>query len=112
MFDSLIGSDDESEEESSDEEDWSESDDESGSEGGGYDLDICPPGCDQNLYNSTTQLREKRLDIEEVLTEEKKLRDQMVKDAENMTKKTKVIMAALKSAEADLEAFQVCLNYL
>ena len=60
-------SDEESEEESSDDEDWSESDDESGSEGGGYDLDICPPGCDQALYNNTTQLREKRLDIEEVI---------------------------------------------
>lgn len=31
----------------------------------------------------------------------------MVKDADNMTKKSKVIMAALKAAEADLEAFQV-----
>lgn len=39
--------------------------------------------------------------------EEKKNRDQLVKDAENMTKKTKIIMAALKAAEADLEAFQV-----
>lgn len=61
-----VGSDDESEDESSDDEDWSESDDESGSEGGGYDLDICPPGCDQQLYNNTCQLRERRLDIEEV----------------------------------------------
>ena len=64
----VIDSDEESEEESSDEEDWSESDEESGSEGGGYDLDVCPPGCDQNLYHNTTQLREKRLDIEEVST--------------------------------------------
>ncbi|KAF6034679.1 hypothetical protein EB796_007012 [Bugula neritina] len=100
-------SDDESEDESSDDEDWSESDDESGSEGGGYDLDICPPGCDQNLYNNTTQLREKRLDIEEVLAEEKKNRDQLIKDSENITKKTKVILAGLKSAESDLEAFQL-----
>ncbi|XP_067931339.1 cilia- and flagella-associated protein 44-like [Watersipora subatra] len=100
-------SDDESEEESSDDEDWSESDDESGSEGGGFDLDICPPGCDQSLYNNTTQLRERRLDIEEVLTEEKKNRDQLVKDSENITKRTRVILAGLKSAEADLEAFQL-----
>lgn len=42
-----------------------------------------------------------------MLTEEKKNRDQLIKDSENITKKTKVILAGLKSAEADLEAFQV-----
>ena len=47
-----------------------------------------------------------------MLTEEKKNRDQLIKDSENITKKTKVILAGLKSAEADLEAFQVrvCLS--
>ena len=54
------GSDEESEEESSDESDWSESDEESDSEAGGFDLDVCPPGCDQNLYDNTCALREKR----------------------------------------------------
>ena len=48
------------EEESSDESDWSESDEESDSEAGGFDLDVCPPGCDQNLYDNTCALREKR----------------------------------------------------
>ncbi len=56
----LTGSDEESEEESEDESDWSESDSESDSEGGGYDLDVCPAGCDQNLYDNTCALREKR----------------------------------------------------
>jgi hypothetical protein len=40
-------SDEESDEDSDDESDWEESDEESESEAGGYDLDICPPGCDQ-----------------------------------------------------------------
>ena len=56
----MTGSDEESEEESEDESDWSESDSESDSEGGGYDLDVCPAGCDQNLYDNTCALREKR----------------------------------------------------
>ena len=43
----------------------------------------------------------------QVLTEEKKNRDQLIRDSENITKKTKIILAGLKTAEADLEAFQV-----
>ena len=43
----VAGSDDESEDDSDDDSDWEESDEESESEAGGYDLDICPPGCDQ-----------------------------------------------------------------
>ena len=40
-------SDEDSDEDSSDDSDWEESDEESESELGGYDLDVCPPGCDQ-----------------------------------------------------------------
>lgn len=69
-----VGSDDESDEESEDDSDWSESEEESESEEGGYDLDACPSGCDQTLYDNTCTLREKRLDIEEALAEEKKNR--------------------------------------
>ena len=68
-----VGSDEESDEESSDESDFSESEEESDMEEGAYDLDICPAGCDQALYDGTCALREKRLDIEESLTEEKKV---------------------------------------
>ena len=52
--------DEDSEEESSDESDLSDTEDESDSEAGGLDLDVCPPGCDQNIYDNTCQLREKR----------------------------------------------------
>ena len=103
----LSGSDDESEDESDDESDWSESEEESDSEAGGYDLDICPPQCDQALYDNTCALREKRLDFEEALTEERKMRDTFVKDLDSLTKKARVIEHALKQAENELEAFQV-----
>ena len=63
----LAEDDEDSEDESSDESDLSESEDESDEEGGNttihYDLDVCPQGCDQNIYDNTTSLREKRCAI-------------------------------------------------
>ena len=52
-------------------------------------------------------MREKRLDIEEALTEEKKNNEALKKELESMNKKLKVIINALKTAQNDLEAFQV-----
>ena len=44
----MIAEDEEdSDEESEDESDWDEDEDDEESEMGGYDLDVCPPGCDQ-----------------------------------------------------------------
>ncbi|XP_022324096.2 cilia- and flagella-associated protein 44-like isoform X1 [Crassostrea virginica] len=100
------GSDEDSDEDSDDESDWDEDDEESEEEGG-YDLDICPPGCDQNIYDNTCQLREKKLDIEEALQEEKKNNDGLKKDIESNNKKLKVVDSALKAAQNDLEAFQL-----
>ena len=40
-------SDEDSEEESDDDEDWDESEEESDDDAVAYDLDVCPPGCDQ-----------------------------------------------------------------
>lgn len=65
----------------------------------------------QSLYEATCQLREKRLDIEEDLAEEKKTNDGLKKELESFAKKSKVIDAGLKTAQLDLEAFQVkCLK--
>ncbi|CAG5122902.1 unnamed protein product, partial [Candidula unifasciata] len=100
-------SDEGSEDESSDDSDWEESDEESESEAGGYDLDICPPGCDQKLYDDTCMLREKRLDIEEALADEKKVLDLQKKELDNLQKKAKIIDTQLKTAQDDLEDFQL-----
>ncbi|ESO88398.1 hypothetical protein LOTGIDRAFT_193297 [Lottia gigantea] len=100
-------SNDDSDEDSDDESDWEESDEESESEAGGFDLDVCPQGCDQSIYDSTCQLREKRLDNEEELVEEKKNAEAMKKELEGLQKKAKVIDASLKYAQNDLEAFQL-----
>ncbi len=52
-------------------------------------------------------MRQKRLDIEEALSEEKKTFDTLKKELESFQKKHKIIETAVKSAEGELEAFQV-----
>lgn len=61
----------------------------------------------KNIYDNTCQLREKKLDIEEALQEEKKNNDGLKKDIESNNKKLKVVDSALKAAQNELEAFQV-----
>uniref|UniRef100_H2ZFC6 Uncharacterized protein n=1 Tax=Ciona savignyi TaxID=51511 RepID=H2ZFC6_CIOSA len=59
------------------------------------------------LFDSTLALREKRLDLEELLIEEHKIAETLKKDADGLLKKAKVMDSQLKTALADLEAFQV-----
>ena len=105
----LLLEDEDEDDESSDESDSDESDFDDEDEEGREVLDdsVCPPGCEQELYDMSCRLRETRLDIEEQLAEEKKTYDIMKKDADSMTKKTKVIDHSLAAAEKDLEDFQV-----
>ncbi|XP_059142623.1 cilia- and flagella-associated protein 44-like isoform X2 [Physella acuta] len=100
-------SEEDSDDDSDDESEWEESDEESESEAGGYDLDVCPPGCDQKLYDDTCMLREKRLDLEELLTDEKKNQDVQKKELDSLQKKAKIIDSQLKTAQDDLEDFQL-----
>lgn len=86
----------------SDSEDEDEEDDEFHME-----LDICPPGCDKNLYDAICSLREDRLDIEEAIANERKGRDHLIKELEIAVKSANRIEAALDVAEKDLEDFQV-----
>lgn len=61
----------------------------------------------QTIYDNTCQMREKKLDIEELLTEEKKASEVLKKELESLHKKSKVIDSGLQMAENNLEAFQV-----
>ncbi|KAM8976941.1 cilia- and flagella-associated protein 44 [Pelodytes ibericus] len=97
---------DESEDESDEESTWESDDDESGSEEGVFDDSVCPDNCDPALFENTLQLREKRLDIEEALTEEKKLVDNLKKEYDSLTKKGKAIEVNLRLAEKELDVFQ------
>ncbi|XP_063126741.1 cilia- and flagella-associated protein 44 isoform X1 [Rattus norvegicus] len=98
---------DEESEESSEEESSLESDeDESGSEDEVFDDSICPSNCDVSLFELALQLREKRLDIEEALVEEKKVVDNLKKEYDTISKKVKVVATNLNAAEEALEAYQ------
>ncbi|XP_041693955.1 cilia- and flagella-associated protein 44 isoform X1 [Coregonus clupeaformis] len=104
-----VGNDEEqedSDEESDEESDWDDDEDDSGSESGGpLDDSVCPPNCDSELFENTVQLRERRLDLEELLVEEKKIADNLRKECDSLVKKEKVVHGSLKAAEGDLELF-------
>ncbi|XP_063486095.1 cilia- and flagella-associated protein 44 isoform X3 [Symphalangus syndactylus] len=98
---------DEESEESSEEESSLESDeDESESEDEVFDDSICPTNCDVALFELALQLREKRLDIEEALVEEKKIVDNLKKEYDTLSKKVKIVATNLNAAEEALEAYQ------
>ncbi|XP_007453209.1 PREDICTED: WD repeat-containing protein 52, partial [Lipotes vexillifer] len=98
---------DEESDESSEEESSLESDeDESGSEDEVFDDSICPANCDKGLFELALQLREKRLDIEEALVEEKKMIDNLRKEYDTLSKKVKIVATNLNMAEEALEAYQ------
>nr|XP_020862787.1 cilia- and flagella-associated protein 44 isoform X2 [Phascolarctos cinereus] len=98
---------DESSKEDSDDESSFESDEEeSESEDEAFDESMGLANCDPALYEMTLQLREKRLDIEEALSDEKKLLDNLRKEYDVMSKKVKVVVNNLETAEEALEAYQ------
>jgi hypothetical protein len=58
-------------------------------------LQVCPPGCDPALYESVVELREHRLDEEEVAAEVAKALEALGKDKVMLAKKAKLIDTAL-----------------
>ena len=97
------GSDDEdsdyesSEEESSDDEGDSDDDDED---------DSCPAGCDQALYDKVLELREKRLDQEDILADFQKNIDDLKKSFDRLSSREKQITKEFIATEKDIELFQ------
>ncbi|XP_033981538.1 cilia- and flagella-associated protein 44 isoform X1 [Trematomus bernacchii] len=96
----------ENEEDSDDDSDWDDDDDDfdSGSDEEGAALDdVCPPGCVPALFGNTLQLRERRMDLEELLVEEKKSAEILRKECIMLVKKEKSVKSSQKAAEDDLE---------
>lgn len=50
-------------------------------------LCVCVSGCDPELFNNTLQLRELRLDLEELLAEKKKSVEALKKMCDTVVKK-------------------------
>ncbi|KAI4887997.1 hypothetical protein NFI96_034666, partial [Prochilodus magdalenae] len=96
-----------SNEDSDEESDWDddESDEQSESGAGMLDDSVCPPNCDPELFENTVKLREHRLDVEELLLEERKSADSLKKECDSLLKKEKIVQSGLKAAEGDLELF-------
>ncbi|NXI63059.1 CFA44 protein, partial [Anseranas semipalmata] len=97
---------DESEEVNDEESSLGSDEEDSGSEDEVFDDSVCPKNCDRALFQNTIQLREKRLDIEEALTKEKRVAANLRKEYNVFVKKAKAVEASLNTAERELDTFQ------
>lgn len=70
------------------------------------DLDICPSGLKQELFDHVCQFRERRLDLEENIAEEKRNLELLKKEQDALNKRAKIIESSLKQAQQELENFQ------
>jgi len=70
------------------------------------DEEVCPPGCDQVLYEKVCDIREKRLDQEDVIVEFQKGIDNLKKEKEQYSKKQKVVEGSLQKINQDIIEFQ------
>lgn len=75
-------------------------------EEGALDDSVCPAGCDPALFSLACQLREKRMDVEESLVEEKRAAEQSRKELETAKKKLKTVDAHVKTAQSELQVNQ------
>ncbi|KAI5061173.1 hypothetical protein GOP47_0023678 [Adiantum capillus-veneris] len=79
-------------------------------------VEVCPPGCDQELYQKVCQLRGRRTVEDSFLQESNKLLDVAQREKESKLKKKKSIETALASLEKEMEDFQKekqnCLNQI
>jgi len=98
--------DDDDDEEDEDEEEEDE-DEEDGDDDNDYDVDICPPGCNVVIYTRMVIEREKRLDMEDIISAERKSLSIMSKDFDMYSKRFRVTNGQLKLAEEELIAYQV-----
>lgn len=98
-----------------DDDDLSDSDEESeyeSDEDSEYDSeeeeidDTCPPGCEQQLYERVLELRDKKLDQEDILSEFQKAIDDLRKSNERQTTKERQIDKDLAQTGKEIQAFQ------
>eukprot|EP00899_Mesostigma_viride_P010867 jgi/Mesvir1/19782/Mv13079-RA.2 len=68
--------------------------------------EVCPPGCEQALYDKVCDLREKKLDQEDAIKEFQAQMDVFKKDKDSFLKKQRTIEAAIKVIEEETQEFQ------
>ncbi|MCO5589218.1 hypothetical protein L7F22_043184 [Adiantum nelumboides] len=69
-------------------------------------VEVCPPACDQELYQKVCQLRERRTIEDSLLQESNKQLDVAQREKESKLKKKKAIETALVGLEKEMEDFQ------
>ncbi len=75
------------------------------------DVDICPPNLDQKIYDDIVALREKRLDLDEAITDEKTILQSLQQTLGQTQVYSNKVDAELKSKHSDLIDFQVTLKF-
>ncbi|KAJ3351821.1 Cilia- and flagella-associated protein 44, partial [Kappamyces sp. JEL0680] len=68
--------------------------------------EACPADCDRGVWQRVLEIRERRLDQEEILIEVQKTVELLKKENDSLIKKEKIIDAAMKNAESEIEDFQ------
>nr|XP_049595219.1 cilia- and flagella-associated protein 44-like isoform X3 [Syngnathus scovelli] len=96
------GEEEEDEDDFDNYEDWDGDDDWDAVEGEAA-VEECPLGCEPKLFEHILHLRERRLDLEELLTDEKKTADALEKECDCLVKKLKSVKISRKMVEDDLE---------
>jgi len=95
-----------SDEENSDMSDSDSDDDDSDDESDEDDDESCPQNCDSAIYEKVLELREKRLEQEEILAEFEKAVDELNKMYDRHKSREKSIDKDLANTEVEIEAFQ------
>eukprot|EP01063_Lacrimia_lanifica_P008975 TRINITY_DN1602_c0_g1_i1.p1 TRINITY_DN1602_c0_g1~~TRINITY_DN1602_c0_g1_i1.p1 ORF type:complete len:1770 (+),score=916.72 TRINITY_DN1602_c0_g1_i1:89-5398(+) len=97
------GEDEEEEEEESSDSDWVSDEDE---EGGEEVEDMCPEGCDEEVYDEVLRLREHKLDQEDIVQDFYKAMEQLKRENESLTKREKATNTKLLQVEKEIQNFQ------
>ncbi|XP_061656412.1 cilia- and flagella-associated protein 44-like [Syngnathoides biaculeatus] len=96
------GEEEEDEDDFDNYENWDDDDDWDPMDGEAF-VEECPSGCEPKLFAHILQLRERRLDLEERQTEEKKSADVLEKERDSLVKKLKPVKIGRRSAEDELD---------
>ncbi|KAJ3045333.1 Cilia- and flagella-associated protein 44 [Rhizophlyctis rosea] len=101
-----IVEEEEEEDEDEDDDDMSDIDEDDLSEMEAEGPDECPPDCDRAIFDRVVELRDKKLDQEDILGEIQKAIEALKKENDALIKKEKIIDLALKNTESEIQNFQ------
>ncbi|KAJ0410991.1 hypothetical protein ATCC90586_007145 [Pythium insidiosum] len=95
--------DDEDDEEDEDDSDFDDDDDDDDDDD---EEDVCPAGCDLQLYEKVLALREKRADVDDAMSDLNKALEELRKNNDRQVAKQRQIDKELQATEQDIQLFQ------